>query len=317
MNVVHWDGISPAPQTIQNHVVTIGNFDGVHQGHAALLRRLNDRQKLMQLPGMVITFDPPPIKVLKPDYSLEQLTTLDERIQLIRQFNIESILVLKTSPHLLELSAWGFWNELLVLQLQIRGMVEGRNFCFGKDRQGTVEHLEKWCNDMKVPLDIVDDIYQDGTKISSSVIRQALKQGNIPVANQALARTYSLYGTIVHGDHRGSKIGFPTGNLANIQTLIPRDGVYACLAQCEGNAWPAAVNIGPNPTFGVMHRKVEAHLLGFQGDLYGKTITLQFIVHLRDTQPFASLQALQSQLQRDIQQVDKIVKEYSGRIQSC
>lgn len=306
MNVVLWDGLSPAPQTIQNHVISIGNFDGVHQGHAKLLRRLNRLQQEVQRPSLVVTFDPPPIKVLKPDSLIEQLTTLDERIRLISLANIDTVLVLQTSKPLLELSAWDFWQNLLIAQLQIRGMVEGRNFCFGRNRQGTIELLESWCSDNSIQLDVVDDVYLEGEKVSSSEIRQALKLGNIKLVNRNLGRAYSLNGMVVQGEQRGKTIGFPTCNLSDIRTLIPRDGVYACLAHCHDHAWPAAVNIGPNPTFGVMHRKVEAHLLRFDGDLYGQRISLQFIERLRDTQAFASLQALQSQLQLDIDHVDKI-----------
>lgn len=307
MNVVHWDGLSPAPQSIQNHVVSIGNFDGVHRGHAELLLQLNRLQQEVKQPSLVVTFDPPPIKVLKPDALVEQLTTLDARITLISLANIDTVLVLQSSKPLLELSAWDFWKNLLIKQLKIRGMVEGRNFCFGKNRQGTIDLLAAWCKDQSIPLEVIDDVYLEGEKVSSSEIRQALKFGNIKLVNRNLGRTYSISGLVVQGERRGKTIGFPTCNLSEIRTLIPRDGVYACLARCLDQAWPAAVNIGPNPTFGVMHRKVEAHLLRFQGDLYGQLITLQFIERLRDTHAFTSLQALQSQLQQDILQVDKIV----------
>ncbi|MFT3880250.1 MAG: bifunctional riboflavin kinase/FAD synthetase [Gemmatales bacterium] len=309
---IWWDGISPVPIEARGFSVAIGNFDGVHRGHAALLRRLDRLGKRLRCGALAITFDPSPTTILKPSLVIEPLTTLENRLQIIHEYGPD-VLVLKTSPALLEMSADDFWNELLVRQLKIKGIVEGRNFCFGKDRQGTIEQLRRWTADQSIPLEVVDDVYRRGLRISSSEIRKVLKQGEVELARRALGRCYSLTGQVVHGEHRGRTIGFPTCNLAEIATLIPKEGVYAARALVNDVWHAAAVNIGPNPTFGVDTRKVEAHLLDFQGDLYGKPLTLEFVARLRDTRKFAGIHELQEQLKLDVEQTRSIVKDYDGR----
>ena len=314
MNVITWDGFSPAPLHCQHHAVAIGNFDGVHRGHAALLRRLIQLKSRLKCLAQVITFDPSPASVLRPHINIEPLTTLDERLALISQFDgIDSTLVLKSSPELLEQSASAFWNELLCRQLQIQGIVEGRNFCFGKDRQGTIELLRSWAAEKNIPLEVVDDVYRQRMRISSSEIRSALKQGKVELARLGLGRCYALTGTVVHGAHRGRTIGFPTCNLAQIQTLIPKDGVYAARAHTAKNWYAAAVHIGANTTFNETARTVEAHLLDFKGDLYGQLVMLEFIARLRGTEQFDSVEALKQQLNSDVELARILVKQFEQR----
>lgn len=312
MKVITWDGISSAPVEARGFAVSIGNFDGVHRGHAALFRRLNRLGKRLDCGVLAITFAPSPTTILKPDLVIEPLTTLENRLQMIHESGPD-VLVLNTSPALLERSAGDFWRELLCRQLQIKGIVEGRNFCFGKDRQGTIDQLRHWTTERQIPLEVVDDVYRRGLRISSSEIRKALKQGEVELARRALGRCYSITGIVVHGEHRGRTIGFPTCNLAEIATLIPKEGVYAARAQVDDVWLAAAVNIGPNPTFGVNTRKVEAHLLDYQRDLYGKLVTLEFVARLRDTQKFAGIHELQDQLKLDVTQASRSVKEYEWR----
>lgn len=309
MNVIYWDGLSPVPNRIQRHVAAIGNFDGVHRGHARLLDQLVILKSLKHCPSLVITFDPPPSAVLRPEIHIEPLTTIPQRMCLIeRHGGIDTILVLQTSPQLLELSALGFWNELLCNQLAVQGLVEGRNFFFGKDRTGNVELLSGLASAKGVPLDIVENVVVDGNQVSSTTIRMALRNGEVHLARHWLGRCYSISGTVVHGEHRGQSIGFPTCNLADIATLIPHDGVYAAIAHFNGDRLPAAVNLGPNPTFGQQARKVEAHLINFSGDLYGKTVELAFVERLRNTVRFGSLAELQQQLRVDVEQTRHITQ---------
>jgi riboflavin kinase/FMN adenylyltransferase len=320
MEVINWDITTSAPTSCRQSVVSIGNFDGVHKGHAALLRRLNRLRDRLGYPSLVATFDPSPITLLRPDLHHEPLTTLEQKLQLLSLFKVDRVLVFQTNAALLALNAAAFWNRLLMEQLQIRGMVEGGNFYFGRDREGTVQLLRKWSAERKLPLEIVHDVGRRGQRVSSSAIRDALKQGDVDWACSALGRYYSVTGKVAQGDQRGSRIGFPTANLMDIPTLVPGTGVYAALARLskfplapsgsegwdEGGIHAAAVNIGPNPTFGVEQSKVEAHLLDFQGDLYGQQVRLEFIARLRATQPFDSVQALQKQLAQDVARTREI-----------
>ena len=310
MKVFTWDGFGPVPASYQQGVITIGNFDGVHRGHAALLRRLVRLKKRLGCPAIVVTFAPSPTSILRPHLTIEALSTVEDRIKRISEFPVDSVLLMKTTTKLLDLDATTFWKQLLRGNLKIRGIVEGLNFCFGKDRLGTIQQLQAWCSHAELPLELVDDVYRRGMRVSSSAIRAALHQGDVKLARHGLGRCYGMRGVVVHGDHRGRSIGFPTINLSGISTLVPLEGVYAATAWIDNERRMAAVNIGPNPTFNIEHRKVEAHLLDFDGDLYGKPVTLDLIDRLRDTRRFDSVHELQKQLQQDTMRAREIVTAY-------
>jgi len=202
---------------------------------------------------------------------------------------------------LLALEAREFLDRIVRDQLQARFIVEGFNFQFGRNREGNMDMLDKWCHAANVGLDLVPAFALPGdVPVSSSRVRFALNSGNVANAAELLGRPYRLRGKVVVGDRRGATLGFPTANLAECATVIPGDGVYAARAvTADQGAWPAAVNIGPNPTFGVTDRKIEAHLIGFGGDLYGQPLALDFVSRLRDTMTFASKNDLIAQLQDD------------------
>ncbi len=307
MNVVYWDGISQPPSSCKQHVLTIGNFDGVHQGHAALLRQLLIMKERFKKPAMVVTFDPSPTSILRPEVVIEPLTTVPQRIALLGKYSIDTVLILNSTPALLELSALAFWHELLRSKLELQGIVEGQNFCFVKNRQGSVEELRKWSSSVPLPCEIVNDVSVGDMRISSSEIRTRLKMGDIEQANLGLGRAYSITGIVVEGDKRGRTIGFPTCNLADITTLMPWEGVYAGQCQVAGKNYKVAINIGPNPTFGVQQRKVEAHLLDYSGDLYGQTIIIELLYRLRDIKRFSSVVELQQQLHSDVADTRRLV----------
>lgn len=307
MNVVYWDGISQVPASIRQHVLTIGNFDGVHLGHAALLHSLVSMKQRLAKPAMVVTFDPSPTAILRPEIVIEPLATLPQRIELLHTYQVDTVLVLCSTPAFLELSAYSFWHELLLHDLALQGIVEGKNFCFGKNRQGSVKELRLWSSAAQVPCQIVDDVSAGIMRISSSEIRSRLNAGDIELANLGLGRCYSLTGKVVAGDKRGRTIGFPTCNLAEIPTLIPLDGVYAGRTIIDDKPFAVALNIGPNPTFCVQQRKVEAHVVDFNGDLYGQTITIELVQRLRDTRRFGSVFELQQQLNSDVADARRLV----------
>lgn len=212
--------------------------------------------------------------------------------------------VFRTGPWLLELSAREFFDRVIRGQVQARGIVEGPNFAFGHDRLGDVAILRTWCTESGIDFAVVEATVIDGQLVSSSLIRQCLSVGRVEEAAALLGRPHRIRGTVDHGAGRGASLGFPTANLGAIDTLVPLEGVYAGLACLGGSGplWPAACNIGPNPTFGESVRKVKAHLIGFTGDLYGKTVELDFLERLRGTQKFSGLDELLRQVQADIEQ---------------
>jgi riboflavin kinase/FMN adenylyltransferase len=208
---------------------------------------------------------------------------------------------------LLQLSALEFFEEVVKARLAARALVEGDSFGFGRNREGNIPMLEEICRRSGMALTVVPSVIHDGQVVSSSRVRNSLEKGLVVEAAQSLGRPYSLRGRVVVGQQRGRKLGFPTANLEDIETLVPGDGVYAARVEHAGNFWSGAANIGPNPTFGENRRKVEVHLIGYAGELVGQNLNVQFVERLRDTRPFSSVDALVVQLQQDVAQAGQVL----------
>jgi riboflavin kinase/FMN adenylyltransferase len=307
IHTIDWYAIPPGD--CRGGVVSIGNFDGVHRGHAALLAELRRQASAFQGPAVALTFDPHPIELLRPSQAPPRLTTTEDRSQLLLDLGADHVIVLRANPELLALRAAEFFAEVIQKRLQARALVEGTNFGFGRGREGDVGTLAKLCEPAGIRLTVVPPVVLDDIEVSSSRIRSALLDGNVREAAHLLGHPYRLHGLVGSGQRRGQKLGFPTANLEQLQTLIPGEGVYAVRIPQAGKIWPGATNIGPNPTFGEAGRKVEIHLIGFQGDLYGKSLAVDFVERLRDIRPFKGAAELVEQLRRDIEQARRIAGE--------
>jgi riboflavin kinase/FMN adenylyltransferase len=310
MALVALDWQDPVPDACRGGALSIGNFDGVHQGHAALLDGLRQRAAVVPGPAVALTFDPHPLQVLR-GLTLPVLTPLDERARLLHELGADHVLVLSTTPALLQRSPEEFFREVVLERLAARAVVEGNDFGFGRNRAGNIDTLAGLCADAGIALLVVPPVLIDGEPVSSSRVRTALQQGDVAAARSLLGRPYRLRGAVGEGARRGRTLGFPTANLESLDSLLPGDGVYAVRVPWEGRNWPGAANIGPNPTFGEDARKVEVHLIGFSGDLYGRTLSLDFLDRLRDTRPFRDVQELREQLQQDIDDARRIAGETS------
>jgi riboflavin kinase/FMN adenylyltransferase len=296
-----WEGAPP--DECRGGAVAVGNFDGVHLGHASLLAELRRQAQALGGPAVVVTFDPHPLRILRPEQFLPLLTVMADRGRLLLDNGADRVVVLQTTPSLLNLGARQFFDEVLRKRLGARAVVEGENFAFGHDREGTVATLAELCGQEGVGLTVVPPFRRDGVLVSSSRIRDALNRGDVAATSGLLGRRYSLRGVVGTGQRRGATLGFPTANLEQIQTVIPGDGVYAVrVTDPDGRAWPGAANLGPNPTFGEQARKVEVHLIGYEGDLYGRELSVEFAARLRDTRPFRGPDELAEQLRRDVEQ---------------
>jgi riboflavin kinase/FMN adenylyltransferase len=259
-------------------------------------------------PALAITFDPHPVLLLRPQEAPVPLLWPEREIELLRAAGATEVGVFRTGPWLLELSAREFFDQVICRQLAARGMVEGPNFAFGHDRQGNVKILGEWCAESGIEFEVVEPIKVDDRLISSSLIRGCLSEGRVSEAASYLGRPHRIRGIVTKGAGRGAGLGFPTLNLAEIRTLVPAEGVYAGRAWMgdQGPSWPAACNIGPNPTFGEHAKKVEAHLIGFAGDFYGQSVELDFIERLRATRPFSGVDELRQQIEADVEETRKI-----------
>ncbi len=287
--------------TARGGAISIGNFDGVHQGHAMLIRRLRVMADRVSGPAVVITFDPPPAAILRPDRLPPRLTTIARRTELLKRLGVDQVLICQTSAELLNQTPEAFFRDLIVTKLAARGMVEGPNFHFGKGRAGTTAMLRQLCDQHQIALEIVDPQVDEAGVISSTRVRDRLLTGEIELANQMLTAPFQFSGKVTAGEARGRQLGFPTANLEHIQTLVPRDGVYGARARlADGSQRLAAVHIGGNVTFGELARKVEVHLLDYEGDLYQQTLVVELMIRVRDTKRFDSRDELVAQMHHDI-----------------
>jgi riboflavin kinase/FMN adenylyltransferase len=256
--------------------------------------------------AVAVTFDPHPLQLLRPAAFQPLLTTIEHRAELLHAAGADHVLILETSPALLQIGARDFFDRIVEAGLTATALVEGYNFAFGKGREGTTEVLRDLCAAADVPLALVPPQEVDGRPVSSSRVRAELLAGRLDAVRALLGRPYRLAGTVVAGQRRGQTLGFPTANLDQVHTLIPGNGVYVVRAFHGGKAWPAAANVGPNPTFGENARKIEVHLIGFGGDLYGEVITVDFVEKLRETRPFANVQELVAQVRADVERARTI-----------
>ena len=281
--------------------VTVGNFDGVHLGHAAIARQVCAAARRLDVPAVAVTFDPHPAVVLRPDAAPTPLTTPARRAELLLDLGMDAVLVQPTDRQLVSLSAEHFYREILRGRLRARAIVEGADFRFGANRTGDIQLLERLCGQDGIALETVPAVMAGELPVSSSRLRSLIAAGDVRQAAVLLTSPYRLTGTVVEGARRGGTIGFPTANLSGIATLLPAAGVYAArVAMPDGACRPAAVHIGPNITFGETRVSVEVHLIGYAGTLYGSTLDVDFMERLRDTQRFDSIDALKAQLTADV-----------------
>lgn len=292
--------------------LAIGNFDGVHLGHRSLIQRLIEMSERLKVPSVVFTFDPPPMKLLKPGFIPRPLTCNERREKLLKQLGVEHVLFYPTTRDLLDYTPRQFFERILVEQLHIRGIVEGPNFLFGKDRTGTVKTLDELSKEHGVEIEVVEPQVVGDRLISSTQIREWIEQGDLRKAKWYLGEPYRLEGMVVQGAARGRTLGFPTANLEGVEVLIPKHGVYAArvVSPVELCGVPVALHIGPNPTFGEDANKIEAHLIGYQGDLYGSRLEIEVLDSVRGVQKFHSKDELLSQLRIDIESVRRLVSRH-------
>jgi len=295
-----------APQ--RDTVLTVGVFDGVHLGHQRLIEYLKRQALPHDFLAGVVTFRSHPRLVLSPGTSLHFLTSLDERIRLLKELGIELVVPLTFDRELAGVSA-GEFMRLLQRHLRMRGLVIGPDFALGRGREGDANALHKIGKENGFWVEVVSPGMANGETISSTAIRQALSRGDIAKANRLLGRPFSLIGRVVHGDERGKQLGYPTANLAvNPEQAIPGDGVYATRTRIGSNAYPSVTNIGKRPTFGKGERTVEVYLIGFNRAVYDEEIKVEVIEKLRSEKHFPTADALIEQIGRDVQAAVSILK---------
>lgn len=285
-------------------VATVGTFDGVHRGHWAVLAEIARRAAARGGTSLLVTFDPHPLEVVNPQAAPLLLTTPEEKRLILAQSPVDRVAFVRFTHALAEFTPERFVREVLEGEYGVAELVIGHDHGFGRGRSGDVAFLRALGATDGFAVDVVPAVVMDGRPVSSTLIRRAVAGGDMVSAAQALGRPYGVTGTVVRGAGRGRTIGVPTANLAppHPRKLLPPDGVYAARVAWRGGVHGAMVNLGARPTFGEQARALEAHLFDFAGELYGETVTVDFVRRLRDVVRFDSAEALRRQLETDRQE---------------
>ena len=291
------------------YCATIGFFDGVHRGHQFMIDSLTTMAHAQGRQSLVITFDRHPRQVVHADYVPQLITTTDEKLQLLNATAADRIEMLHFDTQMAQLSAYEFMRQVLHEKYGVAMLLTGYDNRFGHNRAEGFTDYVRYGEEMgmkvlqNTPIDI------DGMRVSSSLIRRLIVEGNITEASNCMGHLYSITGSVAHGFQEGRRIGFPTANIVpeSAEKLVPGNGVYATRVSVEGGEWmPAMLNIGTNPTFQRQQTTIEAHIIGFKGDIYGRKVRVEFGRKLRDEQRFESVEALQKQLEADKKEVEVV-----------
>jgi len=299
--------IDNIPEDLTGAIVTIGNFDGIHLGHREIFRKLVREAGEKNKKSVVITFDPHPQKIIHPERRpFFLLTPLNEKLSLIKSCGVDAVILLTFSIEFAGITAERFVEDILWKKLRLSKLLVGYDYAFGKGKKGNAKFLKASGRRIGFQVEVMGAVKTGGVISSSTGIRLAILDGNVKLASEMLGRPYGVTGSVVKGYRRGTEIGYPTANIKS-EKVIPATGVYAIIARLEGVRHPGVINIGYNPTFGNEEISTEVHLLDFEGNIYGKDITILFIDRLRDETKFESSEELALQIKRDIERAREIL----------
>lgn len=289
-----------------NPVLTIGNYDGIHIGHQKIIELVIERARRLSGTSMLMTFDPHPLSILKPDTYTRLITPLHMKKQLIEKTGIEVLFVVPFNEMFKRIAPEDFIKEVLVNTLGVKGVIVGYDFTFGKGGTGNVELLAQAGHEYGFYFEAVPAITTDGEKIGSNKIRKLIMSGEVAQAARFLGRPHMIDGVVVRGENRGKGMGFPTINLDTFAELVPKNGVYVTEVEVEGKRMPSVTNIGFNPTFGGKKFLMETHILNFSRDLYDREVIIYFHDRIRDEMKFKSIDELKERITKDV----ALAKEY-------
>jgi len=294
------DGSSSVPERLRGGIVALGNFDGFHKGHQAVVGRAVTRAQAEGRPALVATFDPHPVRHFKPDVPPFRLTTLDQRERLFGAAGADAMLVFHFDAELAAVTAADFVTDYLVRRVGAAGVVTGEDFTFGKGRGGDVEVLKLLGKANRLSVDSVAPVAEEGEPVSSSRIREALEAGDCDTAARLLTRPFAIEGEVEHGDERGRTLGYPTANIALGPYLRPRFGVYAVRGRlADGRMLDGVANLGTRPMFDPPKELLEPWFFDFDADLYGQKLEVELVSFIRDEARFDGLDALKAQIAAD------------------
>jgi riboflavin kinase/FMN adenylyltransferase len=292
--------LSAFPESLCGGAMSIGKFDGMHLGHSLIIQRLKSHAQQRQIPAVIVTFDQSPAVFRQPETEWKPICTLERKVELIRNFHVDALVVLPMTKELLQQSAETFFYETIQKRFHAKILVEGNNFSFGRDRLGTPDVIRHFGERSGIDVDIVEPLRMGDELVSSSGIRHLIQDGQIERANELMPLPYRMSGKVIVGEQRGRTLGFPTANLGEVQTILPKQGVYATATWIEGKRYGSTTHLGANPTFDVSVPKIEVFVHDFSGGLYDKTLDVDFLTMLREPVRFDSAETLIRQMQEDV-----------------
>lgn len=294
-----------------NSIVTVGVFDGVHIAHHEILKRMQEEKRKTGARAIVVTFDPHPQEILRPEENFKILTTIDERIELIKEYEPDIVFVINFTPEFSNITAEEFCKEIMLGRIGLRKVIVGYNHAFGKNREGDPKKLKEFGQKYKFEVEVFDRFIVENTPVSSSKIRTILNNGDVKLASKLLGRYYFINGIVVKGSGRGKKLGIPTANIEpnSRRKLIPKNGVYVVRVTLDRKNYYGVMNIGYRPTFELdSDRVMEVNIFDFDEKIYFKHIKVEFIERLRDEIKFSSQTELVKQIEVDKEKAIEIIK---------
>ena len=305
------ENIEDIDNPFPNAVITIGNFDGVHIGHQALFHAVIEKAGTLDGTAIAMTFEPHPIRVLKKNGHPPLITPFHQKVELIAATGIDVLICIPFTRRFAAVTAKEFVLDMLLGRIGMHTIVVGKDYAFGKNREGNLNLLKSYAELYDFTVDVVDWVpISNGipSRISSTRIRKMLLEGNVAEAQKLLGRHYQISGTVVPGRNRGGKLlGFPTANIRLKEELCPKNGIYAVTVECRGETRRGVANIGYSPTFENNEFTVEVYLLDFNEDIYGESIAIKFIERIRDEIKFSGVPELSRQIAMDVQTARNIL----------
>ena len=311
MDVIHFPDDARPPRWI-SPVLALGNFDGLHRGHQKIIERVRRSAADRGGVGVVLTLDPHPPRVVRPDRAPPLLMTMAQKIAAIERAGAHGVAVVRFTPELSRYTPEAFVRRVLVDWLRVAEVWVGADFLFGHERAGTFSVLRALGSQYGFRVEKIDPVRYKEFVVSSTRIRRLVSEGRVDEAGALLGHHYAIEGVVVTGSRRGRELGFPTANLSTDNDLVPPSGVYATTAELDGTCWPAITNIGVRPTFesaGMV--TIETHVLGFDADVYGARLSLSFIQRLRDERRFPDVDALREQIETDVRRAQRLFDNIS------
>jgi riboflavin kinase/FMN adenylyltransferase len=278
----------------------MGNFDGIHLGHQALVRNTVEESKRLGYPSVVLTFEPHPLKVLVPDRAPGLILAYDDKMALLQSLGVDIVIAQRFDAQFASIGAEQFVLHLLVDSLKVKKLWVGRDLRFGAGRKGDIDDLLRLAPRAGFQVGIVEPILLNGFRISSSRIRHLIQEGRVDEVRSMLGRFHFVSGHVVVGHRRGGSLGFPTANIASRTEVVPSDGIYATLFRIKKKQWRSVSSVGFNPTFGAGPRTIETFIFGFNADIYGESVKLSFVKKIREEKKFAAVEDLVAQIHDDV-----------------